>query len=323
MRKKRYKSEFILFAFIGLYFVSLSSSAVEVAIPSVSVNTGECFAINVNFYKVEDEDIHTSVIAFAFDPFKMQIGCNNVFNSGTYNEPWVYDSQTSEGEQPIVLSNSLLSIGTKYRVAIYPQGIMIVVLWDVSETIPSGALFTVPCKLTDRAMPRDRLIISLISKEAPIYLMKTFPDNHLENLSFYCSFADREALPVNATLLSGTVYVKSATDGEPEEGEGYSEGGFEGTPAEGTIEGIPAEGIKEGTKEGEGAKEGSREGVAEGNIPEGIPEGNSSEGEKPICGCREKHTTERPNMFSFLQILRKNNINIGFMIALVVILRRL
>jgi len=309
MNKKGYKSKSIFFALIGFYFVSLSSNAVQVVIPSVSVNTGECFAINVNFYKLEDEDIRTSVIAFAFDPFKMQVGCNNVFNSGTYNEPWVYDSETSEGEQPIVLSNSLLNINTKYRVAIYPQGIMVVVLWYVSDAMPSDTLFTVPCKLTDNALPRDKLIISLISKESPIYMTRTFSDNHVENLSFYCSFADASALPVNAALMSGTVYVKGSTEGEPEEGEGYQEGALEGTPTEGTAEGIPVEGIKEG--------------IAEGSISEGIHEGNSTEGEKPICGCREKHDTEQQNMLSALQILKRNNMNIGFMIALVVILRRL
>jgi len=309
MNKKGYKSKSIFFALIGFYFVSLSSNAVQVVIPSVSVNTGECFAINVNFYKLEDEDIRTSVIAFAFDPFKMQVGCNNVFNSGTYNEPWVYDSETSEGEQPIVLSNSLLNINTKYRVAIYPQGIMVVVLWYVSDAMPSDTLFTVPCKLTDNALPRDKLIISLISKESPIYMTRTFSDNHVENLSFYCSFADASALPVNAALMSGTVYVKGSTEGEPEEGEGYQEGALEGTPTEGTAEGIPVEGIKEG--------------IAEGSISEGIHEGNSTEGEKPICGCGEKHDTEQQNMLSALQILKRNNMNIGFMIALVVILRRL
>lgn len=314
MSKKGYKSKSIFFALIGFYIVSLSSNAVEVVIPSVSVNTGECFAINVNFYKIEDEDIRTSVIAFAFDPFKMQIGCNNVFNSGTYNEPWVYDSETSEGEQPIVLSNSLLSIGAKYRVAIYPQGIMVVVLWDVSNAMPSDTLFTVPCKLTDRAKPGDKLIIALISKESPIYMTRTFPDNHVENLSFYCSFADASALPVNAALMSGTVYVKGSTDGEPEEGEGYQEGALEGIPAEGTGEGVPVEGIP---------VEGIKEGIAEGSISEGIHEGNSTEGEKPICGCREKHDTEQQSRLSALQILKRNNMNIGFMIALVVILRRL
>jgi len=318
MRKKKYISKSIFFALIGFYLLSLSSSAVEVVIPSVSINTGECFAINVNFYKLEDEDIRTSVIALAFDPFKMQIGCNNVFNSGTYNEPWVYDSETSEGEQPIVLSNSLLNIGAKYRVAIYPQGIMAVVLWDVSDTMPSDTLFTVPCKLTDNTLPRDKLIISPISKESPIYITRTFPDNHVENLSFYCSFADVNALPVNATLIAGSVYVKGSTEGEPEEGEGSQEGIIEGTPPEGTGEGILPEGTGEGIP-----MEGIKEGTAEGSISEGIPEGNSTEEEKPICGCEKKHITEPRSMLSFLQILKRDNINIGFMIALVVILRRL
>ncbi|MGC8737983.1 MAG: hypothetical protein ACP5UA_04965 [Candidatus Hydrogenedens sp.] len=295
----------ILFVFIGFCFFSLSSNAVEVVIPSVSVNTGECFAININLYRVEDEDIRTSVIAFAFDPLKIQIGCNNSLNSDTNGEPWVYDSETSDGEQPIVLNNSLLSIGIKYRVAIYPQGVMIVVLWDASEAIPAGTLFTVPCKLKDGAISGDKLNTLLISKDSPIYIMRTFPDNHVENLTFYCSFADINALPVNSTLISGYVYVKNATDGEPEGGEGYLEGGFEGTSIEGTTEGSIVEGITEGTSS------------------EGIPEGNSTEGERPICGCRERYSPEQRNMMSFLQILKLNNMNIGFMIALVVILRRL
>ncbi len=291
---------------LGCFFIPLAGSAVEIAIPSVSVNTGECFAINVELYKVEDVDIYTSVIAFAFDPFKIQIGCNTIFNLGTYNEPTVYEQDSTTDEQPIVLSDSLKNMGLKYRVAIYPQGLMVVVLWDSTDRIPSGLLFSIPCKLTDRAIPGDRLIAQLISKEEPFYIRRSFPDNNIEWQSFYCSLADVNALPVNPTLVSGIVYVKSGNDGEPQEGEG------EGLPLEGTAEGSPPEGdISEGNS-------------IEGNTSEGSSlEGNPTEGEKPICGCRRKSEINRENIALPLRVLEMADFNIGFIIALVVILRRL
>ncbi len=306
----RSKFFFIFVIFIVFCFFSLYSNAVEITIPSVSVKTGECFSINVNLYQIEDEDIHTAVIAFAFDPFKIQIGCKQKLNTGTYNEPAVYERGASIDEQPITLSNTLFDINIKYRVAIYPQGVMIVVLWDGTDKIPSGLLFTVPCKLTEYAIPGDKLITPLISKEEPIYIQRTFHDNQVESQSFYCSLADINALPVNPVLTYGTVYVKSMNQGEIEEGEGYiGEGTFEGVNAEGTEEGDILEGRVEGEEEGQNS---------EGNISEG-----TSEGENGICGCSRKRVIQQQKTVSLLQIFERNDLNIGFMIALVAILRRL
>lgn len=318
----RVKNFLILFIFLGGSGFSLFGNAVEIAIPSVSVNTGECFAINVNLYKIEDEDIRTAVIAFAFDPFKIQIGCNQKLNTGTFNEPAVYEPGPSMDEQPITLSNTLLDVGIKYRVAIYPQGVMVVVLWDGTGKISPGLLFTVPCKLTEYAIPGDKLIMPLISKEEPIYIRRTFPDNQVESQSFYCSLADINALPVNPVLTYGTVYVRSISEGEIIEGEGNSyEGAFEGIISEGI-----GEGNVEGTNEGnspEGNVEGAHEeGITEGNSSEGIPEGNASE-EVTTCGCQNKHGITKQENISLLQMLQMNNLNIGFMVALVVILRQL
>ncbi len=306
MEIKRSKNGFIFFIVICCGFVSLYSTAVEISIPSVSVNTGECFAIDVNLYKIEDEDIRTAVIAFAFDPFKIQIGCETNFSSGTYNNPEIYEQETSTGEQPVILSNALVNINIKYRVAIYPQGVVVVVLWGGTDKIPPGLLFTVPCKLTVKAIPGDKLITPLISKEEPIYIQRTFPENQVESQSFYCSLANINALPVDATLVNGTILVKGVNEGDIQEGEG---GGFEGVYPEGAKEGEIPEGILEGTIEGQ---------TNEGTISEGIPEG-----EKFVCGCNRQQEITRRETASLLQILRSSNMNIGFMIALVVILRRL
>ncbi len=277
MRTIKQRSIFFLI-FAVLHIITLSSQAVNISIPSVSVNTGECFAINVELYKTEEENIQTAVIVFAFDPFKIQIGCENNFSQGTYNEPIVYEPDTTEKETPIVLSESLKDIQIKCRSVIYPQGVMAVVLWDGTDNLPSGTLFTVPCKLTDLAIPGDRLPVLLVSKNEPIYVRRTFSDSHVESQAFYCSLANIEALPVEPILMSGTVYVRMENEGELVEGEGsVLEGIEEGNPFEGTTEGN-MEGINEGTNEGT-PQEGTQEGVIEG----------APEGEKPICGLRNSN----------------------------------
>lgn len=311
----RCRNFFTFIVFIAYYSISLYTNAVEIVIPSVSVNTGECFAINVNLYKVEDEEIRTAVIVFAFDPVRIQIGCNTDFIPETGVNPIVFEQGTSVDEQPILLSNNLIDIDIKYSVAIYPQGIMVVVLWDGMNKIPPGLLFTVPCKLTENVIPGDKLTTPLISQEEPVYIKRTFYENQVESQAFYCSLADTNALPVNTTLTYGTIFVKNASEGEITEGEGYTEEGtLEGTNPEGTEEGNLPEGIIEGIIEGQ---------TNEGNILEGTLEEGTREGENPVCGCSKKQGMKQQNISVFLQFLKINNLNIGFMVALVVILRQL
>ncbi|HOV32115.1 MAG TPA: hypothetical protein PLX23_01970 [Candidatus Hydrogenedens sp.] len=251
----------------------------------------ECSSLNVELVTADDEEISTAVIAFIFDSGKIQIGCNTAFNAGTYNVPNIYEQGYSEVlekcEQPITVNEQFLNIGIKYRVAIYPQGIFVVVFWGGVQKIPSGTLFTVPYKVLSGAEPGEVLPIVLTTKEQPVFVERTFQDEHKEWHSFYCSLSDTKALPEEVNVVSGNIKVVDLNDG-----------------------------IEEGIQEGM-VGEGDGEQVQEGAIGEGdgeqVQEGDNTEGEEIPCGSQNDYPTFQHLFY----------INIGIILLLVVLFCRL
>jgi len=261
---------YIIFASLicfSLFFLPLHAYSAIISIPSIITTSEECSLLNVELTNTEDKEIYTTVITFTFDPGKIQIGCNTAFNVGIDNEPIIYEQDYTppleKCEQPITISKQLLDIGIKYRVAIYPQGVFVVALWGGTQKIQSGTLFTVPFKVLSGTAPGEVLPILLPTKEQPVFIERTFPDNHKEGQSFYCSLSDINALPEEVNVVSGNIAVKNLN--------------------EGTVEGI---------QEGAG-------GEGEG---EQVQEGDNTEGEKTFCGCQKSTGSiqKKGSIFSYL-----------------------
>lgn len=289
--KKIFNNCYILFVFF-VYFcfsiIPLHGYSGTISIPSMIAIPEECSSLNVNLTNIEDKEISTAVITFTFDSVRIQIGCTSAFNVG---EPNIYEQGNTTAaekcEQPITVSEQLLNIGIKYRVAIYPQGVFVVVFWGGTQKIPSGTLFSVPYKVLTGIEPGEVLPIVLPTKEQPVFIERTFQDNHKEWHSFYCSLSDTKALPEEVNVVSGNIKVRDLNEGVEE-------------------------GIQEGT-----AGEGDGEQVQEGTIGEGdgeqVQEGDNTEEEEASCGSQNEYPTF-PHLFY---------INIGIFLFLVVLFCRL
>ena len=235
------------------------------------VQPEECF--NLYFMLNNTDNITSTIITFTFDPGKMQIGCNENFNSDN-SEIYTFDTNTDElsTELPIILSDSLVQQNFKCKLAIHPEGVFTVAIWGGNTAIPPGIIFSVPAKLLPSAQIGDILPIILPSEANPAIVERTF-DEEEKSIPLYCSFTNIEAVPIYPKMINGAVYVgippEAETDGETTEGhnEGTIEGTGEGPLPEGTIDGETPEGDNEGTIEG----------TAEG----------SPDNEKPStsCGC--------------------------------------
>ncbi|GEM_PF-6481759 len=221
----------LLLSIIIIQEVSFSST---IQCSEVYAQPEECFTLD--FILDNTNNITSTIITFTFDPGKMQIGCNENFNSDN-SEIYTFDTNTDElsTELPIILSDSLIQQNFKCKLAIHPEGVFTVAIWGGNTAIPPGVIFSVPAKLLPSAQTGDILPIILPSETNPTIVERTF-DEEEKSIPIYCSFTNIEAVPIYPKMINGAVYVgilpEAETDGETTEGdnEGAIEGTGEGSP---------------------------------------------------------------------------------------------
>ncbi len=325
--RKKYKYITIFKIVTFLLLVGFNSFSATIKIPGVYANLNDCISIDVEII-TSDEEITTAVIAFTFDPQKIQIGCNTENIVTSLSEPIIYDysnispNETKNTEPPINITDELKNNNIKYRIAIYPEGLFVIALWGSTQKIPSGTIFSVPCKILSPAKPGETLLLILPTQQTPITLERVFPDNHVEQQLFYCSLSNIEALPIEVTTIPGAICVVPLNEGTLKiEGENIQEGANQEGTHECTPEGQYPEGnTNDGAIEGDGEGTNTEGSIIEGRKEEGSKEGDNSHTVKVLCGCQKSETNKNIKTKLSLYPL---NINFGIMLTLLVLLRKI